>query len=38
MIDERNSIAVRHVNHRFSESSVPDYEDVKVSSKHALFN
>jgi hypothetical protein len=31
MIDDRNSVPVRHVsvNSRFSES-VPDYEDVKV--------
>lgn len=31
MIDDRNSVTVRHVhiNNRFSES-VPDYEDVKV--------
>lgn len=32
MIDERNSVTVRHVhinNNRFSES-VPDYDDVKV--------
>ena len=34
MIDDRNSVQVRHVNvnNRFSES-VPDYEDVKVSFK-----
>lgn len=37
MIDDRNSVAVRHVNinNRFGES-VPDYEDVKVKLK--LFN
>lgn len=38
MIDERNSVTVRHVhiNNRFSES-VPDYDDVKVRYSVSKF-